>query len=198
MLEQLETIQVGNPETEGVSMGPVVSKTQWDSVREGIAALEDAGIRRVFGSSEESDRPGAPSGKGFFIEPALFVADDGEAPAVHAREVFGPVSTILPYDGSPEEAIAILKRGGGGLVASIYSDDKRFVQELVLGAASYHGRLYLCNSKVRDLGAGPGTVLPMMVHGGPGREDWTSPGAARASEMVASRAQYVRALEESA
>ena len=39
----------------------------------------------------------------------------------------------------------------------------------VLGAAPWHGRLYLGSGKMADQSLGPGAVLPGSVHGGPGR-----------------------------
>jgi oxepin-CoA hydrolase/3-oxo-5,6-dehydrosuberyl-CoA semialdehyde dehydrogenase len=39
---------------------------------------------------------------------------------------------------------------------------------MVLELAPYHGRLFLGHPKI-ELSPGPGTVLPQLVHGGPGR-----------------------------
>src|SRR5690348_4221198 len=47
------------------------------------------------------------------------------AASVHAREVFGPVASLLPYSGKGEDAAAIVARGNGGLVSSVYSEDAR-------------------------------------------------------------------------
>jgi len=59
-------------------------------------------------------------------------------------------------------------RGNGGLVSSVYSDDQDFIERMVAGLAPYHGRLFLGHPKI-ELSPGPGTVLPQLVHGGPGR-----------------------------
>jgi inner membrane protein len=80
---------------------------------------------------------GVPDGKGYFVAPVLIEVEPGaDAPSVHGHEVFGPASTIVPYDGSPEEAAAIVARGQGGLVSSVYSDDTDFTAETVLGLRS--------------------------------------------------------------
>src|SRR5262249_48817329 len=84
---------------------------------------------------------------------------------VHEREVFGPVASLVRYKEKPEEIVA---RGNGGLVSSVYSDDQEFVERMVAGLAPYHGRLFLGHPKI-ELSPGPGTVLPQLVHGGPGR-----------------------------
>ena len=84
---------------------------------------------------------------------------------MHDHEVFGPVASLLPYTDNPA---AIVARGNGGLVCSIYSEDTAFIEEAVAGIAPWHGRIYLGHPKI-ELSPGPGTVLPQLVHGGPGR-----------------------------
>ena len=44
----------------------------------------------------------------------------------------------------------------------------RYYFSAVAGIAPYNGRIYLGNPKI-ELSPGPGTVLPQLVHGGPGR-----------------------------
>ena len=83
--------------------------------------------------------------------------------------MFGPVATVCVYDGSAEQAAAIVGRGDGGLVASLYSDDKKFFGDIVPALAPYHGRLFLGSEKIAAQSPGPGTVMPMLLHGGPGR-----------------------------
>ncbi|HET8646651.1 MAG TPA: aldehyde dehydrogenase, partial [Vicinamibacteria bacterium] len=53
--------------------------------------------------------------------------------------------------------------------SSVYSEDAAFTGDLVLGLAPYHGRLFLGSAKIAEASPGPGTVLPQLVHGGPGR-----------------------------
>jgi oxepin-CoA hydrolase/3-oxo-5,6-dehydrosuberyl-CoA semialdehyde dehydrogenase len=91
-------------------------------------------------------------------------ADD----AVHTHEVFGPVATVMPYR-SNEELAALVAAVGGGLVTSVYADDKDFVRSTVLAIAPYHGRLVLGSSKIAGQSLPPGMALPQLVHGGPGR-----------------------------
>jgi oxepin-CoA hydrolase/3-oxo-5,6-dehydrosuberyl-CoA semialdehyde dehydrogenase len=79
--------------------------------------------------------------------------------------VFGPVASLLAYESDPA---AIVARGNGGLVCSVYSEDQAFIEQAVLELAPYHGRLFLGHPKI-ELSPGPGTVLPQLVHGGPGR-----------------------------
>jgi len=153
LIELLGPIRVGDPKFEDTRMGPLASREQLADVREGVARL---GGRHAFGGV-------APVGsKGFFISPIL-LEDAGEA--VHEREVFGPVAALVRYKDNPGEIVA---RGAGGLVSSVYSDDPEFIERIVAELAPYHGRLFLGHPKI-ELSPGPGTVLPQLVHGGPGR-----------------------------
>jgi len=168
LADRLAAVVVGNPASEGVRMGPVATAQQHRDVREGIDALARDG-RLVYGNA--ALRPvGAPEGKGYFVSPVLLEVEAGaEAPTVHSREVFGPVATLVPYSGEPTEAAAIVARGQGGLVSSVYSEDVAFASEVVLGLAPFHGRVFLGSVKIAEQSPGPGTVLPTLVHGGPGR-----------------------------
>ncbi len=160
--DELARYEVGDPRKEGVRVGPLASKQQLDAVREGIAALVEAGCRVAW-------RGSAPEGKGYFVPITLLVHDvPGEAAVVHEREVFGPVSTVLPYD-SLDEAVELVRRGEGGLVASVYSDDRDVLGTLLRGLASWSGRILAGSRKVADQAIAPGMVLPSCVHGGPGR-----------------------------
>ena len=169
LVERLRAITVGNPAQEGVRMGPVATADQLKDVREGIGQLARDG-RLAFGSATEVKTLGAPEGKGFFVSPTLVEVEAGAAaPTVHSREVFGPVATVVPYSGKPDDAAEIVSRGGGGLVSSVYSEDTAFTADVVLGLAPFHGRVFLGSAKIAEASPGPGTVLPLLVHGGPGR-----------------------------
>jgi oxepin-CoA hydrolase/3-oxo-5,6-dehydrosuberyl-CoA semialdehyde dehydrogenase len=153
LVELLTPIKVGDPAQEETRMGPLANRDQLADVREGVQRL---GGKHAFGS------PAPVGAKGFFISPIL-VEDPGDV--VHEREVFGPVASLVPFSENPEEIVA---RGNGGLVSSVYSDDQEFIERMVAAIAPYHGRLYLGHPKI-ELSPGPGTVLPQLVHGGPGR-----------------------------
>jgi oxepin-CoA hydrolase/3-oxo-5,6-dehydrosuberyl-CoA semialdehyde dehydrogenase len=167
--ERLAAVKVGDPAREEVTMGPLSTKTQQRDVRAGIAALA-AESEVVLGGDGSIDGIGVPPGKGFFVAPVLLQTRDAKsAKRVHELEVFGPVATLIPYTGEAADAVALVAKGGGGLVSSIYSDDRTFLGEMALGLSPYHGRLFLGSSKLAGHAVGPGTVLPQLVHGGPGR-----------------------------
>jgi len=162
LADGLKAVRIGNPALEDTRMGPLATSTQLADVREGVGRLAAEG-KAAFGS----DAPLA--GKGFFISPVLMEFAKGAlAASVHAREVFGPVASLLPYSGKSADAAAIVARGNGSLVSSVYSEDAAFLEEIVSGIAPYQGRIFLGHPKI-EMSPGPGTVLPQLVHGGPGR-----------------------------
>jgi oxepin-CoA hydrolase/3-oxo-5,6-dehydrosuberyl-CoA semialdehyde dehydrogenase len=75
---------------------------------------------------------------------------------------------VCAYD-STDECIALVERGEGGLVATIYGEDKETLRTLLLGIAPFHGRVLVVSAKVAEKTIQPGLVLPSCVHGGPGR-----------------------------
>jgi oxepin-CoA hydrolase/3-oxo-5,6-dehydrosuberyl-CoA semialdehyde dehydrogenase len=168
LADRLESVTIGNPAMEGVRMGPLATAAQRRDVREGVDLLARDG-RLVYGRADVK-AVGVEAGKGFFVSPVLLEVEPGaDAPSVHLREVFGPVATIVPYSGAAAEACQIVGRGNGGLVSSVYSEDPAFTTEVVLGVAPYHGRVFIGSAKIAEASPGPGTVLPQLVHGGPGR-----------------------------
>jgi oxepin-CoA hydrolase/3-oxo-5,6-dehydrosuberyl-CoA semialdehyde dehydrogenase len=167
--ERLVAVKVGDPSREDVGMGPVATAQQMRDVREGIARLA-AGARTVCGGAGPVDALGVTAGKGFFVAPTLFHAAEPRADdAAHSHEVFGPVATVIPYDGSASAAATRVTWGGGGLVSSVYSDDKDFARAMLLGIAPFHGRVTLGTSKTASQAIPPGLVMPQLLHGGPGR-----------------------------
>ncbi|APR77151.1 Aldehyde dehydrogenase [Minicystis rosea] len=168
LVDRLRDAKVGDPAAEGVTVGPLATAQQLRDVRAGIELLAKES-KIVLGGLGPFDKIGVSGDKGFFVQPTLFVNDAPEtAKKVHEHEVFGPAATLLPYDGNAQ-AIADVQKGGGGLVCSVYSDDRAFVSDVVMGIAPFHGRLVLGSEKIADQTPGPGTVLPQSIHGGPGR-----------------------------
>jgi oxepin-CoA hydrolase/3-oxo-5,6-dehydrosuberyl-CoA semialdehyde dehydrogenase len=169
LAEKLAAIAIGDPARDDVRMGPVATRAQMVDVRDGIARLA-AATEEAYGGAGEVTPIGVPAGKGFFVGPVLRrTATPATCAELHDREVFGPCATVGAYGGTAAEAAALVARGAGGLVASIYSDDRDWLGALVPEAAGWHGRLYLGSAKMASQSPGPGTALPSLVHGGPGR-----------------------------
>ena len=167
--ERLAAVKVGDPADEAVVMGPLATASQLADAKAGVAKLATE-CDVVFGSTDEPPLVGAAPGKGWFIGPVLLRARDAATSrVVHEHEVFGPVSTLVPYDGLAATAAELVRRGDGSLVASVFGDDRDFVRAMILEIGAWHGRLYLGSANMAAQSPGPGTVLPGTVHGGPGR-----------------------------
>lgn len=168
LVDRLKAMVVGDPSRDDVNVGPVATAAQLRDVRAGIERL--AGENDYLLGDGAFERRGVPDGKGFFIPPTLFCARDAaSAKVVHAHEVFGPVATVLPYGGAADELAGPVGKGGGGLVCSVYSDDRAFTGDVLFAIAPFHGRVVLGSEKIADQMPGPGAVLPQTIHGGPGR-----------------------------
>jgi 3,4-dehydroadipyl-CoA semialdehyde dehydrogenase len=166
--ERLAAVKTGDPSKDDVTMGPVATAQQLRDVVAGIERLTTC-AKIVVGTGKRIDGLGAPAGKGFFVAPTLLHAPEPRpGDAVHEHEVFGPVATVMPYDDVPS-LVRLVAAGGGGLVTSVYADDKDFLRSVILGLAPHHGRLVIGSSKVAGQALPPGMALPQLLHGGPGR-----------------------------
>ena len=117
---------VGDPRRDEVRMGPVVTRAQQAAVLDGVKQLATK-AEIVFGGSSLPAIGDIDPNKSAFVLPTLLrVADAKSANAVHELEVFGPVATLMTYQDS-NEAIALVRRGGGSLVASIFGSDLKLV-----------------------------------------------------------------------
>jgi oxepin-CoA hydrolase/3-oxo-5,6-dehydrosuberyl-CoA semialdehyde dehydrogenase len=112
---------------------------------------------------------GADFAKGAFISPIVLRNDHPfEHLDTHEIEAFGPVVTLMPYQGV-DEAVRLANLGRGSLVSSIATNDPRVAQEFVLGAATHHGRILVLNEEMAKESTGHGSPMPQLIHGGPGR-----------------------------
>ncbi len=162
--ERFLAVVVGDPTNDKTTMGPLATRSQLTDVRAGINRLAAASKTLCGGAAEV-----AGLARGYFVSPTLFLAPDASPRSpVNQHEVFGPVATIVPYK-TIDELLEHAEAGGGGLVASVYSDDRPFLTATVLGLAPFHGRVVIGNEKVAGQTIPPGTVMPSLMHGGPGR-----------------------------
>ena len=114
--EAASGITVGDP-NGNTTMGPVVSKVQFDKIQRLIQAGIDEGATLVAGGT------GRPDGldKGYFVRPTVF-ADVTNDMTIAREEIFGPVLSILGY-GSVDEAVAIGNDTEYGLAAYVRGED---------------------------------------------------------------------------
>jgi oxepin-CoA hydrolase/3-oxo-5,6-dehydrosuberyl-CoA semialdehyde dehydrogenase len=168
-----DRVVLGDPRAEGVTMGPLVSLAQRDEVLRQVAKLVSAGGRIVIGSTDaptvrRADGSSGVAADGAFVEPLLLRFEDGDTDAVHTVEAFGPVSSVIGYDGIPD-AVRLVTLGGGSLVTSLASHDPTVATEVMTGIAAMNGRVLLPDRDDARSSTGHGSPVPHLVHGGPGR-----------------------------
>lgn len=169
MCEELSTRVTGSPFDERVNVGPLATADQLSSVIDGVSKLLQV-ADLVYGTGERVDGVGAEPGRGYFFAPTLLRAKEaGGADLIHDLEVFGPVSTICPYDGEAPTAACLNSRGDGSLVTSVYSNSEDWVFDFLKRCGSWSGRFYLASEKMASQAPGSGIALPSSLHGGPGR-----------------------------
>jgi len=166
--DRLEKTLPADPRSEGARMGALASLSQRDEVRDRIRELS-AEAEVVVGDPDCVRTAAGDPEKGAFLNPVLLAcADPGCARAVHAVEAFGPVATLMPY-ADLDEGVALVNRGAGSLVASVFTDDPGVAEAAVLGIAPFHGRVMIGNRASAKTSTGHGSPLAPLVHGGPGR-----------------------------
>jgi aldehyde dehydrogenase (NAD+) len=113
-----EQFTPGDPFEPGTRLGPLVSETQRERVRDYIAKGEAEGAKLVTGGTD------APEGldRGYFVRPTVFSEVTAEM-TIGREEIFGPVLVIQPYDGE-EDAVRIANSTDYGLAGGVWSGDQ--------------------------------------------------------------------------
>jgi oxepin-CoA hydrolase/3-oxo-5,6-dehydrosuberyl-CoA semialdehyde dehydrogenase len=168
-----ERVVVGDPRAEGVTMGALASLEQLADVRAAVQEMLDAGGELAYGTLDSPKvtlRDGTVGSvdDGAFMSPVLLKFADAEAEAVHSREAFGPVSSVIGYK-DLDDAIRLAAMGSGSLVATVATNDPETARKLVTGIAAHHGRVLVLNREDARTSTGHGSPVPHLVHGGPGR-----------------------------
>ncbi|NHF71654.1 phenylacetic acid degradation bifunctional protein PaaZ [Paracoccus xiamenensis] len=165
--ERLAKNVAGDPAVEGTRMGPLASLEQREEVRDRIKDLQGS-ARIVLGDPDDVRVASGDAEKGAFINPVVLLAENPAEAAANDVEAFGPVVTVMPYDGI-DQAVALTHRGKGSLVASVFTDSPDVAEEMVIGMAPMHGRVLIGNRRSAKSSTGHGSPLAPLVHGGPGR-----------------------------
>ena len=164
---KLAKVSVGNPRNENVRMGSLVSREQFQNVSEGLQTL--AAAASVLHDGRTQALVDADPQVAACMAPVLLGCRDADgARTVHDVEVFGPVATLMPYR-DLGHAHQLVARGQGSLAASLYGDDPAVLAQSALALAPLHGRVHVITPDVAQAHTGHGNVMPMSLHGGPGR-----------------------------
>jgi acyl-CoA reductase-like NAD-dependent aldehyde dehydrogenase len=110
-------VVVGDGRKPETTMGPLVSKEQQDRVLHYI----DIGQKETtLAAQGDAPADGGLAG-GYFVPPTIF-ADASNDMTIAREEIFGPVMTVIPFDGV-EEVIELSNDNPYGLAAAVWSRD---------------------------------------------------------------------------
>lgn len=109
------SMTVGDPHS-GVTMGPVVSKSQYNIIQDYIQKGIDEGAEVIVGGV------GRPDGlnKGYYVKPTVFLTNN--ANTIAREEIFGPVLCLIPYH-DLDDAVAIANDSDFGLAGYVDGAD---------------------------------------------------------------------------
>lgn len=106
---------VGDPRETTTTMGPLVSRRQYERVLGYIETGRGEGKLVIGGGAPADPLPE----HGFFVEPTVFDEVDNSA-RIAQEEIFGPVLSIIPFE-DEREAIAIANDTPYGLAGGVWS-----------------------------------------------------------------------------
>ncbi|MEU9270814.1 aldehyde dehydrogenase family protein [Streptomyces sp. NPDC048251] len=104
-----KAMRVGDPRTEGVTIGPVISERQAARIERIVDESLAAGARLLTGGRRD----------GLFYPPTVLDRVKRTAPAF-TEEIFGPVAPVVPFH-SEAEAIELANDTAYGLTAAVHS-----------------------------------------------------------------------------
>lgn len=112
----VSSLTVGDALDPSTQIGPLASERQRARVESYIARGKADGARVTTGGGRP---PGLPAG--WFVEPTIF-ADVDNNYAIAQEEIFGPVLSVIAYDGD-EQAIDIANASEFGLGGTVWTTD---------------------------------------------------------------------------
>jgi aldehyde dehydrogenase (NAD+) len=131
----------GDPTDPSNLVGPIIRAEQVDRMEGLVDRAKQAGARVLCGG-KRGDR----GGKGFWYEPTV-VADVDENAEIAQTEVFGPVLSVIRYEGNDDDAVRVANNSKYGLSAYVQSRDEErawaVANRLKAGTVNINNSFYL-------------------------------------------------------
>ena len=161
LVSAYDRLPIGNPMEEGTLVGPLISRTAYESMQQAIEQAGSEGGKLVAGGGRalEEEAPDA-----FYARPSI-VRIDQQTPVVE-RETFAPLLYVLPYEDF-DEAIALNNAVPQGLSSSVFTSDQAEAERFVSAEGSDCG---IVNVNIGTSGAEIGGAFGGEKETGGGRE----------------------------
>ncbi|MEO1953042.1 aldehyde dehydrogenase family protein, partial [Thioclava sp.] len=116
-----EALIQGGPDTDGATIGPLISAEHREKVLSYYKNAADLGAQIITGGGVPDFPEGDYRNGGFFVEPTIWTGLPEDSPIVR-EEIFGPCCHIQPFD-SEDEVIAMANDTNYGLSATILTEN---------------------------------------------------------------------------
>ncbi|MCF6192950.1 MAG: aldehyde dehydrogenase family protein [Kangiellaceae bacterium] len=118
LIEETRKITIGSGDKEGVLLGPLVNRAQYEKVLQAIKRGVGDGANIATGG-------GRPEGfeQGYYVEPTIFT-DMSEESWIWQEEIFGPVVCVKSFT-TENEAVRLANDSRFGLAAAVMSKDEQ-------------------------------------------------------------------------
>lgn len=133
------SIKPGDPDDSGTVCGPVISARQRERVQSYLDLAIAEGGTFACGGGRPADKD-----RGFFIEPTVIAGLTNEARPAR-EEIFGPVLTVIAYDGE-DDALRIANDSPYGLSGTVFGADPgraaNFASRMRVGTVNVNGGVW--------------------------------------------------------
>ncbi|RAU96441.1 aldehyde dehydrogenase [Mycobacterium colombiense] len=133
------SIKPGDPDDSGTVCGPVISARQRERVQSYLDLAIAEGGTFACGGGRPADKD-----RGFFIEPTVIAGLTNDARPAR-EEIFGPVLTVIAYDGE-DDALRIANDSPYGLSGTVFSADPEraadFASRMRVGTVNVNGGVW--------------------------------------------------------